>query len=300
MSSATFFSPMPRKPPTPTINGVNLAALVEQHVDDVADMRVVGAQHVGALELRKRPLVRRLRRRRISGWPPERWSQRRIRRRIGLRKCARHHQRTDGRRDHELLEHSSLLKVVDRPGRAFPCATTTHDSEGLFRFQTAIVHEWNSNAGTRVARMRLEFRFESNVDLRFDVACSPSRRTNARAMLGDWSPAASCKRDIAQAKYLRRSRARLLPALSHSLAARRYISRTIRDTDCWISGSISSAASSRLRGARPHAGGSVGAAICDRPLNHSLSLRTVNERLRPGSPGRDCARTIPLTPRNIP
>ena len=43
---ATFFSPIPRNPPTPTITGGDLAVLAEQHVVDVADGLVVGVYDV--------------------------------------------------------------------------------------------------------------------------------------------------------------------------------------------------------------------------------------------------------------
>ena len=38
--------------------GENLAVLVEQDVADVADLLVVGAEHVGALEVRREVLIR--------------------------------------------------------------------------------------------------------------------------------------------------------------------------------------------------------------------------------------------------
>ena len=45
----------------------NLAILIEEHVGDVTDLRVVGPHHVGAFELRRQQLIGRLRSDELAG-----------------------------------------------------------------------------------------------------------------------------------------------------------------------------------------------------------------------------------------
>src|SRR6266446_6753519 len=122
MSIATFFSPIPRKPPTPTISPMILPFLSNNMSFTLPMVRIVRTEHVGAFELREHPLIGTLRRDEFRGvvqggfWFRRRllWGQ------IGLRQGAGNHQRTDSGRNHESFEHCRLLSTLYRNNSRAP------------------------------------------------------------------------------------------------------------------------------------------------------------------------------------
>src|ERR1035441_10267290 len=112
-------------------DSVDLPALVEQDVGDVADLLIIGTQHIGAIELGRQPLIWLLRRHEVrrscrsgrvqaargSGLRHARLFGlvgRGRRRRRGLRQGVREHQATQRRTDHELFHHREPPLAVDR------------------------------------------------------------------------------------------------------------------------------------------------------------------------------------------
>src|SRR5262249_49313935 len=95
----------------------DLAVLIEQHVIHIADVRIVRTEDVATFEFGENPLVRTLRRDGLGGVMRSGFGFRSRLLWVGLRERAGNHQRTDGGRNHQSLEHSGLLSSLFRQGK---------------------------------------------------------------------------------------------------------------------------------------------------------------------------------------